>query len=178
MPQRPVAVNGPALIREEPRHPYQVVAAAVASHIDAGTLPSGSSAPAAADLAKEHDVSLATAKRSLRLLTEWGLLTRRDRNTLLVAAATLGPSVPKEIAKPVATSAPDYVDSLLAFTLRRGGSTIARFSSVADPSSAIDLRQVLVGAVERAGGGNLVEFELDVSHPGARQPILTFAVSA
>jgi hypothetical protein len=33
---------------------------------------------------------------------------------------------------------------------------------------------MLVGAVERAGGGKLVEFELDVARPGSHEPILTF----
>ena len=58
MPQRPAEVDETALIRDEPRHPYQVVAAAVASRIDAGALLPGSSAPAAADLADEQTYRL------------------------------------------------------------------------------------------------------------------------
>ena len=146
----------------------------MASRIDAGALLPGSFAPAAADLADEHNVSLATAKRSLRLLTEWGLLTRRDRNTLVVAAPATGSSVTKPAMTFAVAAAPPCGASLLAFTLRRRGATIARFSSIVDPSSARDLQQMLVGAVERAGGGNLVEFELDVARPGAPEPILTF----
>ena len=79
------------------RHPYQVVAAAVAGRVDSGALAPGAPAPTAAELAEEHAVSLATAKRSLVLLTEWNLLIRRNRNTLLVATpvdATIGADRP------------------------------------------------------------------------------------
>jgi len=66
---------------------------------------------------------------------------------------------------------------LLTFTLRRHGADLARFASVADPSDAAELHKVLVDAIERIGGGALVEFELDVAQPGASEPLLTFVAS-
>ena len=84
MPNRPLPVDDVNLIRNTPRYPYQVVTAAVLRLIDTGALTPGSRAPTAAELAEEHNVSLATAKRSLRLLVEWGLLNRREGIKLVV----------------------------------------------------------------------------------------------
>ncbi|MDN5856831.1 MAG: tyrosine-type recombinase/integrase, partial [Actinomycetia bacterium] len=57
-----------------PQHPYECVAADLARRIDAGLLTSGELAPAAAALADEHEVSLATARRAIALAKEWGVL--------------------------------------------------------------------------------------------------------
>ena len=84
MPRRPTDLDATARTREQTRHPYQVIAAAVVRRIEAGFLAPGSAAPNAAELAEEHKVSLATAKRSLVLLTEKGLIARLDRRTLVV----------------------------------------------------------------------------------------------
>jgi len=84
MPQRPVEMDAAEQIRAEPRYPYQVVAAAVAEEIDAGVFTHGAALPAAADLVARHDVSLATAKRSLALVVDWGLLERDERGRLRV----------------------------------------------------------------------------------------------
>ncbi|MDT0352922.1 tyrosine-type recombinase/integrase [Pseudonocardia charpentierae] len=83
MPRRPAQVDELTLICGEPRHPYQVVAVAVVRLIEAGALLPGCSVPIAADLADEYNVSIATAKRSLRLLAEWGLIARHGRNALV-----------------------------------------------------------------------------------------------
>jgi integrase len=180
MPERPLELDEVSQIREEPRHPYQVVAAEVARQIDSGSLAPGALAPSAAELVVQHQVSLATAKRSLVLLTEWGLLTRLSRNALvIVAPVTLlsDSERPRTAVASIVVADKDDSEVLLRFVLRRRGADIARFSSVADPNNPAELRQMLVDAVERSGGGNLAEYELDVVRPGDRDPLLTFVVS-
>lgn len=65
--------------RRSRRYPYERVAAAVASQIEVGALIPGEPAPTAAELANEHGVSVATAKRSLVAAQEWGLLERTSQ---------------------------------------------------------------------------------------------------
>ncbi len=180
MPQRPAEPDEEAQVREDPRHPYQVVAAAVTLRIETGSLVPGVLAPAASELAIEHGVSLATAKRSLVLLQEWGQVVRRDKFTFVVAPLT-SPSEPTQSmpALQAATPADGTGNSggLLCFVLRRRGATLARFSSVADPTNPSELQEMLRDAVDRAGGGDLAEYELDVAHPGDHDPLITFVVS-
>lgn len=179
MPGRPAEVSEARRVRDDPRHPYQVVAAAVARQVECGTLRPGAAPPTAAELAAEHGVSLATAKRSLVLLTDWGVLVRRDRSMLFVAAAPAQPSTvdidkPAPVVSPLSGNGAD----LLAFTLRHRGAVVTRFSSLADPGDAVGLRHVLVDAVARSGSdGELFEYELDVTRPGATAPLLTFVAS-
>jgi hypothetical protein len=43
---------------------------------------------------------------------------------------------------------------LLDFAVRHRGQVVARFSAAADPRSAADLRQLLVGAIRRCGSNS------------------------
>jgi len=176
MPQRPPELDEVSQALAEPRHPYQVVAAAVATRIESGSLAPGASAPSATDLAVEHQVSLATAKRSLVLLTDWGLLDRLNRNELVVAASVAQPAQIPHPTKAAADEAGNGL-SMLSFVLRRQGAVCSRFTSVADPTNPVELHEVLVDAVGRAGGGDLAEYELDVTHHGDIAPLLTFVAS-
>lgn len=174
MPQRPPELDEAAQAREDPRHPYQVVAASVALRIDAGSLAPGAPAPVASELVVEHGVSLATAKRALVLLQEWGHIGRWNRTALVVATP---PEPPAEPVLPKPPIAADDAGGLLNFVLRRRGEILARFSSVADPNSAVELHEMLCDAVQRAGGGDVAEYELDVARPGDRDPLMTFVAS-
>ena len=177
MPQRPEEVDPAKRTRRNPRHPYEVVAAALAERIEQGALTSADVVPSAADLAAVHGVSLATAKRGLVLAQEWGLLARIDRNTLQVVpqpAPTESPP-PPSTAKPVSGTGVVLLD----LVLRRGGETITRFTTAADPANAEHLQRLLADAVERRGGAGsaLAEFEMDVHDAGQPQPIMTFVSS-
>ncbi|MGD9530039.1 MAG: tyrosine-type recombinase/integrase [Pseudonocardia sp.] len=99
MPQRPAELDPVLRVRQEPRYPYERVAAAVAQRIDDGELEPGDLAPATADLAAEHDVSFATAGRAVALLKEWGLLAAVGRGRARVArpAAPVVPAEPADI---------------------------------------------------------------------------------
>lgn len=178
MPERPAEQDEAERIKAEPRYPYQTVATAVAGLVADGTLPPGSAAPTAADLATRHGVSLATAKRSLVLLTEWGMLTRHDRNELRVVGPVAVPPVPPESVTP--PTADGQTGTLLALTVRRRGTKIARFSTVADPASACELHEVLAAAVVRAGGAaeEIADYEMDVRLPAEPAPMLTFVASS
>ena len=83
MPTRPQTDDD----RSEPRphHPYEIVAHAVRSQVADGALATGSRAPRAPELAAQHGVSLATAKRALALLAERGELERESRGVSIVA---------------------------------------------------------------------------------------------
>ena len=178
MPERPAGLDEADRIKAEPRYPYQAVAAAVVRQVADGTLPPGLPAPPAAELATRHGVSLATAKRSLVLLTEWGTLARHGRNELRVVGPATVSQVPLE---PDASPTADYrAGTLLALTLRRRGTEVARFSTVADPASASELHEVLAAAVARAGGAphEITDYEMDVRLRSESVPMLTFVTSS
>ncbi len=177
MPARPAELDEVDQIKAEPRYPYQLVAATVAREVADGTLPPDSPAPLAAELATRYGVSLATAKRSLVLLTEWGTLARHGRHELRVVEPALDPPVPPAPVTP--PTADGRTGMLLALTVRRRGTEIARFSTVADPASASELHEVLAAAVARAGGApdEIADYEMDVRLPAEPAPILTFVAS-
>lgn len=178
MPERPAELDDVDQIKAEPRYPYQAVAVAVAREVADGTLPTGAPAPLPAELATLHRVSLATAKRSLVLLTEWGTLARHGHTELRVVGPALVPSVPSvPVAPPTADG---RTGTLLALTVRHRGTEIARFSTVADPSSASELHEVLAAAVARAGGApvEITDYEMDVRLPSEPASMLTFVASS
>jgi len=177
VPERPAEMDENDRIKAEPRYPYQVVATMVASDVADGMLPPGSLAPPAAELANRHGVSLATAKRSLVLLTEWGTLARHGRNELRVVGPALLPPVPLVPVAP--PSAEGRTGRLLALTVRRRGIEVARFSTVADLDSASELHEVLAAAVARAGGApeEITDYEMDVRLPAEPALMLTFVAS-
>lgn len=123
-------------------------------------------------------MSLATAKRSLALLIEWGTLERLGRNVVRVVSPAVAPADQAPLAPPAAANA--AVGPLLALTIRHRGTEIARFSTAADPTSASDLHQVLAAAVARAGAApdQITEYEMDVRGVADTEPMLTFVASS
>jgi len=178
MPERPTEIDETDRIKMEPRYPYQAVAASVVRQVADGTFPPGSPAPAAAALSARHAVSLATAKRSLVLLTEWGTLVRHGRNELRVVDPVTVPRVSPAPAE--LPTADDRAGTLLALTVRRRGTEVARFSTVADPASASELHEVLAAAVARVGSApeEITGYEMDVCLPAEPVPMLTFVASS
>lgn len=192
MPQRPAERDDAERIRAEPRYPYQVVAAAVAREVADGKLAPGDPAPSAPDLVKQHGVSLATAKRSLVLLTEWGTLARHGRSPLHVVGpgeelTPLAPVAVEPPSSPVAISPPPMAISppvtaeakLLTLTVRHRGQDVSTFSTAANPASPAALHSILAAAVRRAGGdeGEIGDYEMDVRITGEPEPLLTFVAS-
>jgi len=178
MPQRPAEIDLAERTRLEPRYPYEVVAAALAHQIADGTLPAGSPLPPAAELAAVHAVSLSTAKRSLTLARDWGLLERDSRGRLLVAIKPdAQPASELPPPAPLADTEPDSeTEILLDFTIRHHGCLVTRFSAAGDPRSASELHQILSDGVLRRVGdvGALNEYEMDVCRAGESEPMMTF----
>jgi len=178
MPQRPAEIDLAERTRLEPRYPYEVVAAALAHQIADGTLPAGSPLPPAAELAAVHAVSLSTAKRSLTLARDWGLLERDSRGRLLVAIKPdAQPASELPPPAPLADTEPDSeTEILLDFTIRHHGCLVTRFSAAGDPRSASELHQILADGVLRRVGdvGALNEYEMDVCRAGESEPMMTF----
>jgi integrase len=179
MPHRPIALDTEAQRRAAPRYPYEVIAADLARQIEEGSLGSDDDVPAAASVAAEHDVSLATAKRALMLAQEWGLLERSDRNTLRVVGPEPAQEPPVVEFPSAAVGRPRRALTMLTFTLRHGGARIARFSAVADLADGEGLEQLLADAVNRSGGSpdQIAEYEMDVERPGESDPVMTLVVS-
>jgi len=177
MPLRPAELDQIERARVEPRFPNEVIAATIADRIAEGTLLAGSFLPSSADVAVEHGVSLATAKRTLVLVREWGLVVRVGRNRLRVTDGV--DALPAVAPPPARATAAPHGDVLLDFVIRHRGVVMARFSSVARPDSPAELQQVLVDAVDRFGGdiGRLTEYEMDLRRAGKDDLIATFVGS-
>ena len=178
MPTRPQTCEDRS--EPQPRHPYEIVAHAVRGQVTNGILPAGSRAPRAAELAAQHGVSLATAKRALALLAERGELERDSRGVLLVTASR--PSSMHAPAQVEVATQPQIGASahrLLLVVIRRCGLDVARFATVVDPQSAAALNRVIVDAVVRRGGlaRDVGEYEMDLCEPNETVPFLTFVTS-
>lgn len=180
MPQRPTEMDPAERTRAEPRFPYEVVATTLADQMRRDA--SARCGPAsAADLAAQHSVSLATAKRALVLARDWGLVERDERNQPCAVACTNAQQAedPSFSGSGGAEAFDDRDDVLLDLTIKHRGVVVARFSSVADRRSATELQQVLADAVERLGGDaeRLTEYEMDLRCGGEEKLITTFVAS-
>ncbi|MGE0297963.1 tyrosine-type recombinase/integrase [Pseudonocardia sp.] len=189
MPQRPAEVDPVRRVLEEPRYPYERVAAAVARRIEEGALVPGDQAPATADLAADHGVSLATAGRAVVLLKEWGLLTVAERGRARVARRVVAAIEPEiaPVSEPVVPAGAEAAASALqpgsfcSITLRGpdGRRYPARMvpGSLADPGA---FRAHLLGIArievpERTDDGEawIGAFELEVAEIGTDRPPVT-----
>jgi DNA-binding transcriptional MocR family regulator len=155
----------------------------VAQRIEVGELTPGDLAPATADLAAEHDVSVATAGRAVALLKEWGLLTAAGRGRAHIARR----------AAPLAELAVEVDDGASTEQLAGGSAGFCSVTlrgpdgrrypgrlvpgSLADPAA---FRAHLLGiarieAPERTDEGEawIGLFELDVVEIGADRPPVT-----
>lgn len=175
LPQRPAAQDPVVTRLATPRFPYERVASAVHQEILAGALAPGSQPPTAAELMQTHGVSLATAKRALALMVEFGLLKRTSRSDLRVPIRTAVPAEPAAVeAAPVAEV---EQKPMLDFALLCRGAEIYRFCAVADPDDAASLAEVLDSAIVRRGGQEPDRrvFELEVRLAGQIELRRTFA---
>ena len=127
------------------------------------------------DLVVEHGVSLATAKRALVLLTEWGELEREGRGPLLVAARS---EVDDNVVPADLDEVAPSVGMLFSVTVRRGQEAVAEFATVVDLASVDSLSRTLVDAVGRAGHerANAGDYEMDVRRVGDPTVLLTFVL--
>lgn len=183
MPLRPAEVDPVQRVRQEPRHPYERVAAAVAQWIEDGELAPGELAPATADLAAEHGVSLATAGRAVALLKEWGLLTAVGRARARVARSAAPVPVVDAEAEEVAAPAEPAGESVGFCSVTLRGPDGRRYPARVVPGSLADpgaFRVHLLGIArievpERTDEGEawIGDFELEVDEIGTERPPVT-----
>jgi hypothetical protein len=122
------------------------------------------------------DAVASTAKRALVLAQEWGLLARIDRTPYASCQpSTTDPPPQPSTVKPVLVTGVVLLDLVLG----RGGETITRFTTAADPTKNPEqLLRLLAHAVRRRGGSvsSLAEYEMDIHPAGQPEPIMTFCL--
>lgn len=180
MPDRSAWMSLTDRAKEDPRAPYERIAAQVRRMILAGELPAGEPAATEKQLAARHDVSGGTAHRAMMLLRTWGLIgtAGRGHRPVIVAPIDSTPEPAADIAPVPATNRAGR--EMLDLEVLHRGSTIRKVRAEADPNSAADLRRLLVDAVKRNGGdeSEIGDYEMNVRYAGERGLVTTFVATA
>ncbi|MGH3613319.1 MAG: tyrosine-type recombinase/integrase [Pseudonocardia sp.] len=163
MPGRPAACLDPAERAQiDPQNPREVLACRLRAQILDGTFAVGDHMPSIADMSARHGVAGSTVSRAIALLKEWGLVdgVPRGRVRVVDIPPVEAPTVRDEqLVEPAPSRR-----RLLNLEVRHRGTVVAKLTAEADPTSAADLRELLLGAICRAGGEEsaVADYELDV----------------
>lgn len=182
IPVRPPSADALPRAVTDPRTPREKLAVELRGMVVDGTIGVGEHLPSIKALAAERGMSVSTVHRAFELLREWGVVSGGpgERPTVLTIATVEDGAVP--------TPEPDQPDSqvvgdsdggeFVELEVRRRGEVVARLSAVADPHDGGELRELLLGVVERAGGAesDLSQYEMDVRRPDG-ELILTFVAA-
>ena len=173
MPARPV--EGEPIARA-PRHPYELVADAVARRIESGELSAGQPIPTAEALAAEHGVSLSTARRAVGVLRAGGLVADGPGRPRVAARP-----VPAEPMQPTAVPTVPAAAPSSYWTLTVRGPDGARYPPRVVAGSLADLdgfRAHLLGIARiedpdntDAGESWIGRYELEVAPADPRSPV-------
>jgi DNA-binding transcriptional regulator YhcF (GntR family) len=88
MPSRPTQLDAVERAKDDPRSPYQKIAAEIRRSILSGSLAEGDFAPTEKQLAAQHQVAIGTAHRAMELLKTWGFIrSSRGRRAVIVRPA-------------------------------------------------------------------------------------------
>lgn len=176
MPARPRAADLPPRARIDARHPFETIALKLQERIYSGELPIGLPIPAAKVLGKQYGVSPSTAQRAVQLLGELGLVRiEPSRPTLVIPRVERAPFQSEaESAEPLVEAAEPLQQ--LDLDVLRLGTSVARFSTRANPSDSASLHRLLLGALKRqaAQPADIDEFELVVRLVGDPAVITTY----
>ncbi|NMH97962.1 site-specific integrase [Pseudonocardia acidicola] len=174
MPARPAAVVLPRLDGDGTGPPYQRIAAALRSAIEAGVIQAGSFLPGVKAIAGEYAVSVGTAHRAVSKLTASGHVVVVPGRGVRVTALDMpepssAPPPPPQIVAPVR--------QMLDLEIRHRGGTVSRLTAEVHPGDPDELRQVLVDAIRRRGGdeSQIAEYEMDLRRSGDQSLLTTFA---
>lgn len=181
IPVMPSADDAEPRAAADPRTPRERLAAELRALVLDGTIAPGEHLPSIKALAAERGLSVSTVHRAFELLREWGVVSGAagERPTVRpVAVDEPGPATEQIVAAPpveLDTEAVTADGELLELVVRRRGEAVATLSTVADPRDGNELRDLLLGVVERRGGAedDLPEYEMDVRRPGG-ELLLTF----
>lgn len=183
IPVRPPSADALPRAMTDPRTPREKLAAELRDMVVDGTISVGEHLPSIKVLAAERAMSVSTVHRAFELLKEWGVVSgdAGERPTVMPLAASVDePAVVPEPAQPASSAIEDSdVGEFVELEVRRRGEIVARLSTVADPRDGGELRDLLLGVVERAGGAesDLGQFEMDVRRAGG-ELVLTFVAAA
>ena len=157
--------------------PYEHVAVALRAQILEGNLRPGLPIPPIKQIAADHDTSVGTAQRAVKLLADWGLVELNSgRRTIVKYAAPFSDVLTTAAAEPApSTSSPRPLD----LEVRQLGTPIANFRADADPEDNADLRTLLVGTIRRSGGdlADIGDYELVVSLADEADAMRTFVAT-
>ncbi|PSL08193.1 DNA-binding transcriptional regulator YhcF (GntR family) [Haloactinopolyspora alba] len=183
MPERPARAALPERQEFEASNPYEKIAVDLRDRIYAGELAIGMPIPSVKQLARDHDVSVSTAQRAVRLLEEWGLVrVATGRPTLVQPRADTEPQEPVTEQTNVETEPPGATgDGVQPVDLevRKLGATVATLRTSADPADATVLHRLLVGAVKRDSAelAAIDEYELVVRRAGHATVVTTYVAA-
>ncbi|ODU02804.1 MAG: hypothetical protein ABS81_16340 [Pseudonocardia sp. SCN 72-86] len=185
IPVRPPATDALPRAMTDPRTPREVLAAELRGRVMDGTIGVGDYLPGIKTLAAERDLSVSTVHRAFELLREWGVIAGGPGERPKVCAiespepkAAESPGAPEvRVLEPVDDVDPDEGE-FVELIVRRGGAVVARLSTFADPRDGGELRELLLGVIERGGGveQDLAQYEMDVR--GASGELLLTFVAA
>jgi integrase/DNA-binding transcriptional regulator YhcF (GntR family) len=178
MPTRPTTAAPTVPFDDfKPTSPYEHTAVALRAQILEGTLRPGLPIPPIKQIATDHNTSVGTAQRAVKLLADWGLVELNSGRRTIVKYAAAAPAVPTAIAE--APSAAALSPGPFDLEVRQLGAPIANFRADADPEDNTDLRALLVGAIRRSGGSlsEISDYELVVYLAGSTTPVTTFVAT-
>lgn len=168
VPARPRPASPAERAKANPRSPYEKLAAAIWHQVERGELLGGDELPSMKELAADHQVSVGTVQRAIRLLKEWGTVeVARGRRTVIRGSAIMrGADEPADADEAGEASAGvgSVGAGLLEFEVRRLGEWVRTFTAEADPADPGQLRRLLAAAVRRDGrdASEILDYEMDV----------------
>jgi integrase len=180
MPARPEAPATRAeRAKTDPQSPRETLAVELRDRILAGEFSIGSYLPGVKQLAATHSIAPSTAHRALALLKDWGMIAGEPGERAKVVAAPEASPAPAMVVPEEVRDREENTGrrALLAFEIRHRGDVFRKFSAEADPRSADELHDLLVGALRRAGRDELAiaEYEMDIRNGGGL--LTTFVVA-
>jgi DNA-binding transcriptional MocR family regulator len=181
MPTRPTTAAPTVPFSEfKPTSPYEYVAVALRAQILEGNLRPGLPIPPVKQISADHNTSVGTAQRAVKLLADWGLVELNSGRRTIVKYAAPTPETPA--STPAAIPSPSSAEPSprpLDLEVRQLGTPVATFRADADPDNNADLHSLLVGAIRRRGGdlADIGDYELVVQLAGSSDLFTTFVAT-
>ena len=184
MPERPAPLHPAERAKTHPQSPYERIAGKLRRDILAGVVVDGEHALSTKQIADEHNVSAATARRAMELLETWGLITScRGRRATVVQQPEPEDKSNNRVSGAVDAPTKTHTSQggeLLDLEVRWRGTIVKKLTAEADPKDANGLRQLLVDAIRRHGRdeSQIADYEMDLRYSGVRNLLTTFVASA
>jgi integrase len=181
MPVRPVVLDSAERAKENPKSPYEVVAAAIRRQIIDGELVPGGYTPTIPEIVLKYSVSVGTANRAIVLLKKWNLVeTNPGRRTVVLPLSEQEVRVLPEPESHVDADVGRGAARMSDLQIVHLGRVVRTMKAEVDADDGAQLRRLLSDAVKRLGGtdANIGEYELNICGVGEQQPVVTFVATA